>query len=202
LFSWYSNPSLRTNESLYGIYPDDELISWTMDGYLQNDYFKIFKHDGMVYYGELSWSKSPNDMAIRESMLNERFPVNASDTGPSLEFADNFQPLISTTVTDIWLHNVSSIRADELSWLQFRDIFANPTIRDLNFTMAWIVMPVSAWGDVYPFVEYMIDGKGNTLADVYYTIQTEWYVGNYKVTMMYKKPVSDSSIAWDFTVFF
>ena len=200
LYARYPNPTLRTSESLYGVYPDDELIARTMDWFTNSTYFRIFKHDGMIYYGD-NPSKSPNDMAIRESLLNARYPVGAN-SGASLIFGSNFQPLIDTLSTDVWQQNVSSAESSTLSGKTFSDLFADTSIKDLNLSLAGIALPVSAWWDIYPFVEYMIDWGWENLADVYYTIETHGYVGEYNVTMIYKKPVNDTNIAWDFTVFF
>lgn len=201
-FAW---PALNTNDWLYGAFPDDELIGWSVDGFMldgsNRSYFRIFKYDGMTYFGSAP-SMNPQDMAIRESLLNARNPITPTNAWPSLRFRDTFQPLQTTIASERTWHNVASQQADSIRSLMWNQLFADSRFTDISLSLAWIAMPVSQSNDIYPFTEYRVEAWGAQLADLYYTITTQGKVGAYNVVFRYKKPAFDMAIAGDFTVFF
>jgi len=198
-------PALNTNVWLYGDFPDDELIGWSVDWFMldgsNRSYFRIFKYDGMTYFGSAP-SMNPQDMAIRESLLNARDPITPTNAWPSLRFRDTFQPLQTSLATERTWHNVSSQQADIITSLPWNQLFSDSRFTDISLSLAWIAMPVSQSNDIYPFTEYRVQAWGAQLADLYYTITTQGKVGAYNVIFRYKKPAFDMAIAGDFTVFF
>lgn len=60
---------------------------------------------------------------------------------------------------------------------------------------------------IYPFLEYYVEfydnvGESTEVSDKYFTIETQWNYGDYKIDKTIRKPTSKESVLWNFTSIF
>jgi len=169
---------------------DDIVVDRSLEGNQEWMYFKIVPYVGTLYY---SWTyvDTSKDIALRESVINatgnldfnQYSPINGQGNGLTghVVIANNPSAVAIDTFGDILWNNTT------YTWLM------------LNLWLINLLKTVN--GNIYPFLEYRLHFNG-PVADRFYTIQGNGRVGEYDVQVVVKKPTSQWSIAWSFTVIF
>ncbi len=179
---------------------NDELINWSWQWNYNANWFRIIPTKKVTYFGT-SAVVSTDDMAIRESLVNELYPASATDTA-NVSFTDSFQPLAVAGASDAWQHTIISEQAATIQTDTFEDIFANGSYTDMTLTFSLINFLQSKVWFIYPFLEYKAEFNDFEVPDRFFTITSVWTVWDFTVTIVTKKPTFEWWVAGDFTVIF
>lgn len=169
---------------------DDVVGDRSMEGYKNGMYFKIVPNVATLYYSG-SHVDQNKDIATRESVIN--------DNG-DMDFGDSFNPISKYTTNDLTKHVVIANNPGNITET-FEQILLSSSYTWLSLHLWLINLLKTVNGDIYPFLEYKFTTI-NPISDRFYTIQGNGRVGEYDVQVVVKKPTSQWSIAWSFTVIF
>jgi hypothetical protein len=176
---------------------DDIVVDRSLEGYKEGMYFKIVPNIWVLYY---SWSYADpqRDIALRESIINATGKIDFWN--PSYDPLDNHGLNGSNMVS--WhvaiASNPNNIKNDTFQIIMSDDF---PTHTWLALNLGLINLLTTRNNNIYPFLEYQLS-TNTSIADRFYTIQGNGRVGEYDVQIVVKKPTSQWSIAWSFTVIF
>jgi len=168
---------------------DDIITDRSLEGYKEWMYFKIVPNVSTLYY---SWSHvdESKDIAIRESIIN--------DTG-ELDFTTTFDPILPSN--SLSSHVVIANNPGEITNSFYIILWSPDTYTWLVLNLWLINLLKTEDENIYPFLEYQLS-LSDDISDRFYTIQGNGRVGEYEVKVVVKKPTSQWSIAWSFTVIF
>lgn len=169
---------------------DDIVVDRSLEGQ-KNMYFKILPNISILYYSGLHVNEN-QDIAIRESIINM--------TG-DIDF-EQFDPIKNHSSSSLSGHVVIANDPSSINTNYFSTIlWNNNTYTGLTLNIWLINLLTTSNGDIYPFLEYQFS-VSSPVADRFYNIQGNGHIGEYDVQITVKKPTSQWSIAWSFTVIF
>ncbi len=189
---------------------DDSIVSRQRNGKYLDSLSSIqdFSIVPRSLVGFLSWALYPtvfgDDETIRMSSVNDMF----FDNTMKLEFTDNFNPLYDTIRPSerdshlvIWWGQTNSWYP--IVTTNFKDLLSlsDTSHNSLEFSLQWLLR--TADETIYPFLQWTASWEwGNGyLSQSYFKIIGTSTVGEYSVTMEYRRPV-DGDYLWSFTAIF
>jgi len=182
---------------------DDTIISRNLIGThnASNANFNILPWTKVLYNKNPAEVGDGGDSNLRESDIN--YLLDNPDETISLLFDDtlsnNYVPFLHKSPYLITQHNIISQVEPQIANKNFTQLFEEST--DIELHLWLISLLQNREGNIYPFLEYQFRFD-KAIADSFYTIIAEAQVNDYKIQILVKKPTSDTSIAWDFTIIF
>lgn len=165
----------------------DRSLEWNSNGM----YFKIVPYISVLYYSGM-FVDTYKDIAIRKSVINQ--------TGKLYFGEANFNPIDNANYAsnNLTWHVVIANNPSAVTTVPFDDLLSSVTWLELNLGL---INLLSTTNQIYPFLEYRF-GFSSDVSDRFYTIKWNARVGEYDVQVIVKKPTSQWSTAWSFTVIF
>lgn len=175
---------------------NDAIVDWQIRWYHLNssssDQFTVFSYQEKERNPNGVWSK---DSAIREDSINN--DVN-------LSFWYQKSPI--DTKSDKRITIISPKFYDKPNWWEqvsertLKDFIVNSTGSQIRLSLLNLLK--SQNNLIYPFLEYYMDFWNAKVPDRYYTINAEWKYWDYQTNLIVKKPTTQESVLWNFTVIF
>ena len=183
--------NLDTSKSLVEGYAysnkDDVIVDWQIRWKYSNEPFTIYSSQN---------DANSLDSSIRESDINDTLHFIFYDKKSPI-YKTNGQLKKGNNITKLTVVGKKSTNIEDNA---FNRTFNNnnSSLLQLRFSLLNLLKTNT---QLYPFLEYYAD-FGNTVSDKYYTINTEWYYGGYKVNKKVLKPTVKESVLSSFTSIF